>query len=165
MAGDLELEAMKTILEALEGQDSSTQIRILTWVANRLNLQGDLLTKGDEIADNKGDLDNDDGTKDGDETFADLYHKASPSTNADRALLAGYWFQIHQGQNNFGSYLVNKELQNLGHRIGNVTNAFNELSSKKPALAIQVRKSGSSQQARKKYKLTQAGIDFVKNKL
>lgn len=66
-----------------------------------------------------------------------------------------------QGHEHFASQAVNKELQNLGHALSNVTDAFKQLQNKKPALAIQVKKSGRSQQARKQYKLTQAGIDVI----
>jgi hypothetical protein len=36
---------------------------------------------------------------------------------------------------------------------------------RKPQLVIQIRKSGSSQQARKKYKLTAEGLNFAERKL
>jgi hypothetical protein len=38
-----------------------------------------------------------------------------------------------------------------------LTAALDELKAARPAFAIQLRKSGSSQQARKKYKITAAG--------
>lgn len=76
--------------------------------------------------------------------------------------MAAYWLQVCSGQEQFSSQSVNKELQDLGHVIQNVTQAFTQLKErKKPALAIQVKKSGKSQQARKLYKLTLAGIDMV----
>jgi hypothetical protein len=94
--------------------------------------------------------------------FAELYNKAQPSNNAERALLAGYWLQVFQDCSEFPSQAANKELQNLGHYIPNITDAFTQLKSRKPALAIQIKKGGKTQQARKQYKLTQAGIDTIK---
>jgi hypothetical protein len=43
--------------------------------------------------------------------------------------------------------------------------ALNSLIAKKPQLVIQTRKSGSSQQARKKYKLTNEGLNKVERML
>ena len=64
-------------------------------------------------------------------------------------------------QADFDSFRLNKELQHLGHQLPNVTYALTELGKRKPALAMQVRKSGKSAQARKRYRLTDAGIKSV----
>ena len=61
--------------------------------------------------------------------------------------------------------MVNKELQDLGHSLKNVTQAFSALKDRTPAFAIQLRKAGKSQQARKLYKLTKAGLDAVNSML
>ncbi len=53
---------------------------------------------------------------------------------------------------------VNAELKNVGDALSNVTVAFETLKSLKPALVMQMAKSGKSQQARKTYKLTVVGI-------
>lgn len=153
---DTELDAMKSVLEALQGQDADSQKRIIAWVVGKLSIQTAATpavakpntavygSANSEFA-----------------TFADLYNAAQPETTADKALVAGYWVQVCQSQEQFTGQSANKELLNLGHALTNITNAFSALKDKKPALAIQVRKSGSSQQARKQYKLTQAGIDAV----
>ena len=157
---DLELKAMQDIFVALEPLEAVARARVLSWVKDRLGVQ---MTKAFMPASSSG------GTAFvGDrefKTFADLYNNAQPTTNGDKALVAGYWLQICLQAEEFPSQQANKELQNLGHALVNITDAFNQLKSKKPALAIQVKKSGKSQQARKQYKLTQAGIDLVKTML
>jgi hypothetical protein len=52
-------------------------------------------------------------------------------------------------------------LKNLGQGLANITNAIDGLRNQKPALVLQLKKSGKSQQARKTYKLTVAGIKAV----
>jgi hypothetical protein len=94
-------------------------------------------------------------------TFADLFSAASPTTNPERALVGGYWLQMCQGVESFASMSVNNDLKNLGEGVENITSAFDSLKDGKPQLALQVRKDGKSQQARKKYKLTIAGIRVV----
>jgi hypothetical protein len=69
--------------------------------------------------------------------------------------------QKSSGLDTFDSAAVNRELKHLGHGVGNITSAFNDLISQKPALAMQTAKSGKSKQARKKYKITRAGEKAV----
>ena len=95
------------------------------------------------------------------ETFAELFDAAQPSSNANMALVAGYWLQVCQGQTDFDGQSANTELKHLGRPIANITVAMNSLKSQKPTLVMQLRKSGKSQQARKTYKVTVAGIKAV----
>ena len=76
-------------------------------------------------------------------------------------MVGGYWFQVCQKQEEFVSADVNKVLANVVGPLSNVTVAFDALKAAKPSLVIQVGKSGKAQQARKKYKLTIAGIRAV----
>ena len=81
--------------------------------------------------------------------IAELYAAAAPESEFDKALVAGYWFQFVDGRPEFGSQEINSALKNLGHPIKNITSAFDSLKSRKPASVMQVKKSGSSRQARK----------------
>ena len=93
--------------------------------------------------------------------FPALFSAASPTTDPERALVAGYWFQVVRGLDDLHGQKLNDELKNMGHRIGNVTDALSSLITRRPALVIQTRKSGTSRQARKKYRLTTEGIRAV----
>ena len=97
--------------------------------------------------------------------FPALFNAASPATEPERALVAGYWFQVVQGKEDLHGQLLNDELKNMGHGIGNVTDALSSLIERRPALVIQTRKSGTSRQARKKYRLTTEGIRAVEQML
>jgi hypothetical protein len=95
-------------------------------------------------------------------TFADLADAAGPKTHAEKALVAGYWLQVCQNAETFDGFTANKELKQLGKGMANITIAIDALRNEKPdARALQVGKSGKSQQARKTYKLTVAGIKAV----
>ena len=76
-------------------------------------------------------------------------------------LVAGYWLQAIKGEPSFQALELNKELKNLGHPIGNVTDALTSNKDRKPSRILQLRKAGSSRQARKTYKLTHEGLIFV----
>lgn len=99
------------------------------------------------------------------EEIADLMHAAAPRNGVERVLVGTYWFQEVNGHPNVTGQQVNDALRNLGHAMGNITDAFTSLIRRKPQLASQVEKTGSSKQARKKYKLTVAGITEVRRML
>lgn len=94
-------------------------------------------------------------------SFADLYDAADPETGAEKALVAGYWLQVCEQSDTFTAQAANKLLTNLGHKIANITLAFAPHQTSRPALVLQVSKSGRSQQARKTLKLSRAGLNRV----
>ena len=97
-------------------------------------------------------------------SIADLYAATQLGENsgdAEKALVAAYWFQIVQGEQDVDSQSINTALKNLGHGVSNITQAFGTLISRKPQLVIQTRKAGATQQARKRYKLTLSGQQAV----
>ncbi len=57
----------------------------------------------------------------------------------------------------FASQAINSLLKNLGYQVGNITDAITQCMREKPASIIQTRKSGSTKQSRKEYKMTEAG--------
>lgn len=158
---DTELVSMMKVFDALKNESQEAQKRIVAWVTDRLGIGGPPV-RLPARAPQGGDIDAVDQPAPEFATFADLHNACSPRTNAEHANVAGYWLQIQMGQEMFSGQAANKELQNLGHALVNITDAFNQLKDKKPSLVIQVKKSGKSQQARKLYKLTAAGIDAVR---
>lgn len=155
-----ELTAMTEIAKALQPLDSDAVRRVLIWSADRFNATLSLETAKLDGENNEGDNTDSNGNNDSQTEFddvADLFAAAKPRNDPEKALLVAYWFQSINGQTDFDSATVNKELKHLGHGASNITTALNSLISRKPQLVIQTRKSGSSQQARKRYKLTNEG--------
>lgn len=93
--------------------------------------------------------------------FADLYDVTGPQTDAEKALVGGYWLQVCGKTDSFQSRDVNELLKNQGHPVGNITRAFDSLRDSRPAYVSQLEKSGKTKQARKKLKLTTTGIRKV----
>lgn len=94
-------------------------------------------------------------------SFPDLYHAAQPTTDAEKALVGGYWIQKLEGSDSFSSQSVNQHLKEMGYPVGNITRAFDWLMSQKPQLVQQMKKAGSTKQARKLLKLTHVGLKRV----
>lgn len=170
---DPEFSAMAAVYKALDPLDDEARARVMAYIMSRfeISLTAKTARIGPEDSDGQREEHGAEPTATPAgalhfEMFADLFDAARPTNNSDRALVAGYWQQICLGSTEgFTGFEVNSELKHLGHAIPNITNAIGGLISQSPALALQVRKSGKSQQARKKYKLTQAGIRQVESML
>jgi hypothetical protein len=167
---DAEFEAMRTVFDALNPLPEDARLRVVNYTLSRLNIQATTKSAGQTNRGSDGKRDDDAGetsdesSKDGEpqySTFAELFDATQPTTTADKALVAGYWLQVCQGNESFTGLQVNNELKHLGHALPNVTNAIESLKGQSPALALQLKKSGNSQQARKTYKITVSGIRAV----
>jgi hypothetical protein len=164
MEPDAELTAMTTVAVALSGLDEGARERVLTWAASRFNI-----TVGRSAGRSAGSGGSGDAGGSGEPRefaeFVDLFDAANPQTDPQRAAVAGYWFQVIQNNASWQSQTLNSALKDLGHGLSNVTDALDSLQERRPAFVRQVSKSGSSRQARKTYKLTTAGVNFVRGML
>jgi hypothetical protein len=158
----LELEAMKKVAEAIGALEPEAQGRVLNWAADHYSISGIKASVSQQPA-----TDTPQQAvmpvQEGYETIGDLFAHAQPSSDAEKALVAGYWLQIEQGNSDFGTQDVNSELKHLGYGIGNITRAFDTLKKTRPQQVIQLRKAGSSKQARKTFKVTDAGRKVVES--
>lgn len=160
MTEDEEINAMKQVAAALGPLDENARTRVLHWAVSRFNVNSPMVPSISKAQAGGGDVSAATGPRQF-ETFAELFEAASPSTERERALVASYWVQVIQGQPSFGSQVLNDALKDLGHGVGNITDALTALKEERPALILQLKKSGTSKQARKTYKLTQEGIRRV----
>lgn len=163
---DPEIGAMSVISSALDDLEADTQARILEWAAKRYDvpLLGSNQQRKETNAGGSTGSESNAGSSGtaayGD--FVDLFDASGAKTEAQRALVAGYWFQEIQGIPSFQAQQVNNALKDLGQGVSNITEALGALESRKPAEVRQMGKSGRTRQARKTYKLTAAGINAVK---
>jgi len=164
---DAEFSAMQAVYAALAPLDEPAQSRVLNYISARLGIAIEAPLFGGK-AQGPGEQENDDEVSETQVpgakqygSFAELYDAAQPTTDSDKALVAGYWLQICQGAESFDGFSANRELKHLGHRLGNITVAVDRLKTQKPALALQLKKSGKTRQARKTYKITTVGSKSV----
>jgi hypothetical protein len=152
-SADNEIQAMSKLATILAPLNGEAKKRVLSWAYEFFSIGGISTKKVPRIDDES----NDNGTPRTlpNSGVAEIFDAADPKTGAEKALIVAYWLQVHQGQDGFSSQSVNKELKNLGHGVANITAAFTDLLEQK--LALQIQKSGKSQQARKVYKLTRKG--------
>lgn len=86
---------------------------------------------------------------------------SKPTNGLERILAAAYFQQVIQGEPDFDSQTLNTQLKHLGYPSANITRDMVRLVDRSPKLVIQTRKEGSSQQARKKFRLTTEGVRAV----
>lgn len=152
---DPELTAMAALSSTLGALDPPTRARVLTWAASRFDVQ---LPQARAL-NGGGGRSTGEPSKYGD--VVELFEAASPTTNGDKVLVVAYWFQQIEGERDIDAQRVNTQLKQLGHGIPNITSAFAELIAATPKLALQVRKGGTTKQARKRYRITTEGVKRV----
>lgn len=175
---DPEIEAMSAVATALGDLDEDAQGRVLRWAAERYGVtvpsgsrarrgaEGDGVGSGGDY-EPVDDVTEEEMTAEDPEfaDFGDLFAAADPKSNEDKALVAAYWQQLHEGHETWQSSALQKDLRNLGHTIPNITTALTSNMRKRPQRVIQLKKSGSAKQARKTYKVTREGIVYVQGML
>ena len=175
MTGDPEIEAMSAVAIALADLEENAQGRVLRWAAERYGVtmpMGSRRSRGAADGgagnDNHEDLNYVAEQETAEEEvpsyehFAEFFAAASPKTDEDKALVAAYWVQVHEGHDQWQSRRLNTELKHLGHAISNITYALTRAMQKKPQRVIQLKKSGGAAQATKTYKVTNEGIVYVR---
>lgn len=173
---DAEIEAMGRVGDALVDLEEDARGRVLRWAAERYGKavapDRDRAGKGsgDEAASDEDDgHESNGGNGSGGsldfELFTELYDAADPNNDAEKVLVASYWKQVVKGKSPFGSRELNKELQDLGHQVSAINKAMASNMKKRPALILQVSRGGTSPQAQKKYKISDAGKKWVEARL
>ncbi len=156
---DEELDAMRAVSNALRALDAASARRVLQWAAERFGIEpGTSRAVGLSAHHAANDLTTADD-------LAGFFAEAAPQTGPEKALVVGYYQQIVQGASELDAQALNSELKHLGHGLPNITNSMSLLMNQNPSLVIQTKKMGKEQQARKRYKLTNAGIVRVREML
>lgn len=159
-----EVEAIAQLEATLGALDDAVKVRVLRWALERFGLhdlssamrqERQTSSERETNRENGGAESAVDLSRAG--TLSEFYAAVSPSTDAEKVLIAGYWFQFREGVEHLEAHKINSELKHLGHKVGNITRAFDALISQKPQLVVQLKKEGKTKQARKKYKLTNSG--------
>lgn len=168
-----EVKAMATIESVLSHLDEETQRRVLRWAGERYKTP----IGGSGRARTSPDSDNGGGATGGVasnpssgpanqySTFAEFFAAASPTTDADRVLVAAYWSTLVQGETDLDARSLNSQLRDLGYAVNHMPSAFDTLIARKPNPVVQTRKTGKSKQATRRIKLTGEGRRAVERML
>lgn len=150
-----EIQAMSKVADAITPLSEDAKKRVLVWASEYFGVSIVNSRKAASVESEINDNNPENIQPSSFSSVAELFDLVDPHTASEKALAVAYWFQVHEGQDGFSSQSVNNELKHLGHGVANITSAFTDLLESK--LALQIQKSGKSQQARKIYKLTRKG--------
>lgn len=186
MAQDAEIIAMNQVFESFSRLDNGQRKRIVDWVIARF-----ALTEDDKFMPpvNKGavgDVQAADGpstvvkfdaqsagpvgfpgrkeVKDYD-TVLDLFSDAHVKKVSEKILLMTAYLQERLNFTEISSYDINSRLKRIKQGVANVTSSINGILKKDPPLMEVTEKKGGTKQGRRKFRLTQRGLDFVKDML
>ncbi len=157
---DAETKAIGEITGIVGSLEEDQRGRVIRYILERFNIAG--VSKTTKKPRGGSEAEPEDETAIEFADFASLADACHPKTESLRALAAGYWLQVCQGAQSFDGQSANNELKHLGHPSANITMALGALIKQKPSLVLQLRKSGSTKQARKLYKITESGVRKVR---
>ncbi len=167
-----DLEALSTIITTLQPFETKDQSRILRWVVEKLELNETVHAHSKNANIQSNTQPNEDYKPTTIESYshvAELLAATHARTDVQRALAVATYLQFHDGLEQLNGRQINAALKDLGHQCSNITDTITALKKKKPALMVQLSKSGSTKQAHKLYKVTHAGkvavITMIKDAL
>ena len=164
-----EAEAISTFIRVMSGLNEEARTRVAHWFSLKCptrSSSGFRISQMPLVSADKGRVESGaassaDAQQSEFPDLAALVTQSRPSNETERTLVAAFWHQVVQKSPDVDAFAVNKELKHLGYPVENITRAFGGLMNTVPQLAIQTRKSGTSRQARKRYRLTSEGINRV----
>jgi hypothetical protein len=97
------------------------------------------------------------------QNFGDLFYAFRPTSNSEKALVAGYWLQMVEGKPAFKSNQANQLLKDLGEQIPhNIQRDYDRMIEMTPSLVVLQAGSGAG---RRLYKLTLPGIQSIQSRV
>lgn len=157
-----ELEAMQRIVDVLNSLDNQAKARVLNWAYSALLNK----TVSESSLIQEKNIEMNDETKKTFDSLADLFVAASPKSHIERALVSAYWIQFINEVQTWTANDINKPLRELGYGVPEISKVLiRAQESKSPALVIRLSKNGKTPQSKKTYKLTNAGMEYVKGML
>lgn len=99
------------------------------------------------------------------DTFSTFFDKVAPKTAIQKIVTSAYWLETRDGKDFWKSFEINKLLKSIDIKVTSVSGTLGLEGKKDEPLVETLQKSGDSMQARKTFKLTEAGRDFVEGRL
>lgn len=181
-----EFTAMQAVAEAVSGLSAAEKRRVAAWLTDYVTQDAELAAAPASSANDaqestyaayEPDEDESYYEQDADydaslepapktyNTFAELYEAAAPKTGAQKAAVAGYWFETHEGKESWKASEVNKLLKQIGVKVSSVSIVLTNAVKAGDPLISQLARLGDGERSRKTFCLTDKGIFFVEDRL
>lgn len=165
-------DAVKQVADVLKGFDHLERRRILRWCSELFEPPSDRAVADERgegsVASSISTASVSGVSGNAIEAFGspgELLAATAAKTDAERALVVAAHLQRAEARESLSAFEINSQLKHLGYRVRNITEAIGAHQRARPALMIQIRKSGNSKQARKAYSVTAPGFAKVQSLL
>lgn len=137
---------------------------ILLEVIFGTQLQSSLRTDGGAVDRGSREVHGEEGQH-GPDDFPALLERCHPQRASEKALLAAYHLERAGHHGPLTSQRINTVLKQYGLSVSNITRAIETNLRAAPPLMEQIRKRGPTRQARKEYRLTEAGERMIADRI
>ena len=167
---DPELEALSKVNDAIKNLPEDAKIRVVAWLINKYSIYSNQPANASmppkKLLSENGVEEKEIVEGDGQQIAsfsspAEFFAKCSPSKPSEKILVIAAYLQTKNSEKDLSGFEINQVLKNMGHKVENITHKMDTLMGQKPQLMIQTKKSGNSRQAKKSYRVTDAGIKEV----
>ena len=156
---DPEVAAMAALSEALDPLSDEVRVRVLAWARSRYAPAiGPAMSAAEPTPARVSGLA-------GYTTLAEFVAACGADTDSGRVLATATFVTQRNAADSFTAAEIQSELKHLGYGVGNITRVIDGLSGQRPQLVVQLKKQGNTRQARKVYKVTEAGIQETQRML
>ncbi len=94
-----------------------------------------------------------------------LFLSSNVKTVPSKILLAAAYLQEKLNFEEISSFDINSRLKKMGYGVPNISSSLNSLLNKEPPLMVQIRKAGDSKQAKRKFRVTEEGLQLARTYL
>jgi hypothetical protein len=94
-----------------------------------------------------------------------LFLSSNVKTVPSKILLAAAYLQEKLNFEEISSFDINSRLKKMGYGVPNISSSLNSLLNKEPPLMLQIRKAGDSKQAKRKFRVTEEGLQLARTYL
>ncbi len=98
-------------------------------------------------------------------TFAELYALVEPKKGAQKAAVAGYWLETHEGQRSWKASEVNKLLKSIDVKVSSMSIVLTNAVKAKAPIVLELERLGESARSRKTFCLSEQGLAYVQGSL
>lgn len=168
-----ELKVLNEVADILRDLNKGEQRRTLEWLLDYFDVYDEgllenayVLTEEDDVVDfSDEDYEPEAEEAPVDSDFETLFAKVAPKTAIQKIVTAAWWLETKEGKDSWKSFEVNKLLKSIDIKVSSVSGTLAIEGKKEDSKIVVLEKSGDSMQARKTFRLSDAGFKFVEDRM